>query len=719
VPLRREFTYQTTLPAPPIGCRVKVPFGSRELIGVVSANLENTPLTETDLKSVIEVIDTQPIFTDPNLWTLLIKASHYYHHSLGDVLATALPNALIKGKPAKLEPQKTWQVTELGKTDYATIPARAVRQRQAMQYFIEAANPVSSEELNIQDISASTLRSLANKGWINAQYLSETPAKVTVGQSLTLNDQQRTAVDAINDYQNCFKTLLIDGVTGSGKTEVYLQAIAKQIELGRQVLILIPEIGLTPQTVQRFEQRFANQVGVLHSGLTDGQRLTTWLKAREGILKIIIGTRSAIFTPMKTLGMIIVDEEHDLSFKQQDGLKYSSRDLAILRGQLTNIPVILGSATPSLESLQNALNDRYKHLILTHRASGHPPPALTLLDCKNQPLIEGFSQPLLQAIERHLADQQQVLVFINRRGFAPILMCHKCGWIADCKRCDSYLTLHQGASHSYLQCHHCGHYQKHPDHCPKCHEKELISVGQGTERIEQFLAKRFPDYPIQRIDRDTTRRKQAMSQYIEAAKSGSTRLLVGTQMIAKGHHFPKVTLVAVLDIDGALFSSDFRAPERAAQLLVQVAGRAGRELTQGEVMIQTHHPDHPLLRSLTHLNYQQVAKTLLQERAASLLPPHTHMALIRAESHNKQQALDFLSAAQERLNATNSQLELLGPVACAISRKAGRYRFQLLINATRRSELHPAISQVLPDIENLPLASRVRWSLDIDPQDLL
>ena len=701
-----------------MGCRVKVPFGKQTLIGLVVEQPQQADPAVKNLKAVIEILDQRPVLPQ-NVWQLLLKASQYYHHPLGDTVATALPNALLKGEPCQLKPEVHWQITPQGKAEFDTLSKRAVRLRFAMNQLLQAEAPVQEEQLKHQDITPSTLRSLHSKGWIESFEAGQSATSFVKGSTKTLNDEQQTAHQLISKGADQFSPFLLDGITGSGKTEVYLQAIAERLDNQQQVLVLIPEIGLTPQTLARFEQRFPNQIGVLHSGLTDRQRLNTWLKARAGILRVIIGTRSAIFTPMTNLGLIIIDEEHDLSFKQQEGLRYSSRDLAILRAQMESVPIILGSATPSLESLNNAHTGKSQHLTLSQRATGQKLPQVKLIDCKNQPMTEGFSAPLLKAIAHHLKQGNQVLVFINRRGFAPVLLCHKCGWIADCKRCDSYMTLHQGKASRYLQCHHCGGYQQDCKQCPKCQSVDLFAVGQGTERIEQFLAAKFPDYPIQRIDRDTTRRKDAMQSYIDAAKSGETRLIVGTQMLAKGHHFPKVSLVAVLDIDGALFSSDFRAPERAAQLITQVAGRAGRAEVTGEVLVQTHHPEHSLLQALTQKSFQQLAKDLLLDRTETDLPPASYMAIFRSESHQKQLALDFLTATAQQFSMFDQHLQLMGPVASTMSRKSGRYRFQLLINASQRSTLHNAISEKMPNIESLPLAQKVRWSLDIDPQDLL
>ncbi|WP_205859136.1 primosomal protein N' [Pleionea sediminis] len=719
VPLRRLFTYQVAQPGAYIGRRVKVPFGKQELIGIIVDQPNTTDLPENKLKPANLIIDEHPVIPQNTLWDLIFKVSQYYHHSLGDCFATALPNALMKGESCTLSPEIFWSITPTGVEAKTSLSKRAVKQQKALTYLENENHPVNQDELKHVEISTATLKTLLEKGWVEKHLITPKAPKITTGEKKSLNKEQLEAYKEVTSTNDQFVATLLEGITGSGKTEVYLQVIEEQLNTNRQVLILIPEIGLTPQTLKRFEQRFPGHVGVIHSGLTDKQRLNTWLKAREGALRIIIGTRSAIFTPLKWPGMIIIDEEHDLSFKQQDGLRYSSRDIALLRGQMENIPVLLGSATPSLESLNNALSGKYRHIKLTQRATGQSLPTIKLLDCKNQPMIEGFSQPLLKSIESHIQAGNQVLVFINRRGFAPVLLCHQCGWIADCTRCDSYMTLHQSKHNEYLQCHHCGRYQNKIHNCPKCNSTELVSVGQGTERIEKFLSDRFPNISLQRIDRDTTRRKDSMKNYIEAAKKGETQLLVGTQMIAKGHHFPKVTLVAILDIDGALFSSDFRAPERAAQLITQVAGRAGRAERKGEVVVQTHHPEHSLLQALLQNDYHQLATKLLADRNEAQLPPHTYVALFRSESTNKDSAYEFLAFVKQNFSQFMNQLEVLGPVASTISRKAGRFRFQLLLNSPSRKALHSAINERMDEIEQSSLASKVRWSLDIDAQDLL
>ncbi len=721
VPLRRLFDY-TAKSSIAIGSRVQVPFGSRTLVGWVVEISEQSDFSVERLKPISCVIDEEPLIS-PSLFRFIAQCAHYYQHSLGEAIATALPTKLTSLEPAELAPEWSWQITELGISQIGQLPSRSTRQISALKFLDSLERAAELNDLKAHDIELTTLKGLIDKGWVIRKKLNRTNKQN--GQlnkpSLTLTDEQRHAVDAITGSLNHFQCFLLYGITGSGKTEVYLNAIAKVVAEGKQALVLIPEIGLTPQTVKRFSARFS-EVGFMHSGLTDKQRQIVYLKARRGDFSVIIGTRSAVFAPLENIGLIVIDEEHDNSFKQQDGLRYSSRDMAILRAHQLNIPIVLGSATPSLESFENVKQQKTERLNLTQRATGQQLPLIHLVDCRNQPLTEGLSPITLTKIQKHLDNNNQVLIFINRRGFAPVLLCHHCGHIAECKRCDAHLTLHQSKSHqaqaAYLQCHHCGQYKKNINQCRQCHSTELIALGQGTERIEEFIVKQFPKAKVERIDRDTTRRKGSMERMVSDAKSGHTDILIGTQMLAKGHHFPQVALTVILNIDGGLFSSDFRSPEKMAQLVTQVAGRAGRGEIEGEVIIQTHHPEHPMFHWLKQNDYWQLATQLAEERQQAFLAPTSYMALFRAESHNKKLAEQFLMEVSTFLGQ-HASIELMGPVASTISRKQGRYRFQLLLNCGSRKDLHQAIAQHLPSIEALKSAQKVRWSLDIDPQDLL
>ena len=530
-----------------------------------------------------------------------------------------------------------------------------------------------------------------------------------------LNPAQQTAAAEIIGALAGYKAFLLDGVTGSGKTEVYLEAIAAAVASGRQALVLLPEINLTPQTLARFRARFGS-VAAFHSGLSDGERLATWLAARDGTAPVIVGTRSAAWLPLKAPGLIVVDEEHDASFKQHEGFRYSARDLAVVRAQRAKVPVVLGSATPSLESLHNAAQDRYAHLRLPERAGTARHPSMKLLDIRSRRLVEGLSDLLLDAVKRHLTAGGQVLLFLNRRGYAPTLMCHDCGTPEACKRCDARMTLHGDRR---LVCHHCGAERPVPKQCSHCGSQSFGAVGQGTERIEQALTELFPDAGVARVDRDSTRRKGSMEKLLGEVQSGERRLLVGTQMLAKGHDFPNVTLVGVLDADQGLFSSDFRASERMAQLIIQVAGRAGRADKPGEVLIQTHQPDHPLLNNLVREGYGSFAASALAERRIAGLPPYAALALLRAEAPASAAPTAFLEAARELLAARRIQgVQLLGPAPAPMERRAGRYRAHLLLQAGQRAPLQNLLAAALPELDGLKQARKVRWSIDVDPVSL-
>lgn len=533
---------------------------------------------------------------------------------------------------------------------------------------------------------------------------------------IQLNEYQRDAVDAITK-QKGFQTFLLAGVTGSGKTEVYLHCIDKVLSENKQALVLVPEIALTPQTVERFQKRFNVSVELIHSNLTDKARMQTWLKARYGTAAIIIGTRSAIFTPLLNPGMIILDEEHDQSFKQQSGFRYSARDLAVMRGQIEKIPVILGSATPSLESLYNAQRNRYHLLRLPNRAGDALSPDIKIIDLRNRTLESGLSETLLKAMDMHLSQHGQVMLFLNRRGYAPTILCHSCGWIMLCHRCDARLTLHYNPERLY--CHHCGTSKAPPRICPECHQSELISLGSGTERLEEILKKRFPQHDIVRIDRDSTRKKGSMKDKLKKIHDSQADILIGTQMLAKGHHFSNLTLVAIVDADSGFFSADFRSLERMAQLLVQVSGRAGREKS-GEVFIQTHHPSNPFLQILLQKGYTEFANVLLNEREHAGMPPFAHMALLRAEAIQSSLPMQFLQDVKKILTKQkNNPVEIYGPVPATMERKAGKYRVQLLLQSSQRSILHSAIKPLMSELSNLPSSRRVRWSLDVDPQEII
>lgn len=721
VPLDKCFDY--LIPNylyPVVGGRVSVPFGRQTLTGIVTALVNTSDFPIEQLKPIKACLDSQPVWPTP-LYQLLIWCSQFYQYPLGDTFSLALPSLLRKGKEASFASLKQWHITDSGKDQLSVGFGRAHLQAKVMRLLEKAPAPHSV--MIEEEVSSSTLKTLQDKGWISATYTQPTtsrwPAEIENEQyKPKLNEEQAIAIATVNNVQG-FGCYLLDGVTGSGKTEVYLSLIKPVLDKGQQALILVPEIGLTSQTIQRFKRRFNVPVEVIHSGLNDTERLNAWLSARDKQAGIVIGTRSALFTPFANLGIIIVDEEHDASYKQQDTLRYHARDVAVMRAHKDNIPIVLGSATPALETLHNVQTGKYHYLTLTKRAGNAQAATHKVLDIKGLYLEGGLSAPLMAEMRRHLNAGNQVMLFLNRRGFSPALMCHECGWIAECKRCDAYYTFHQGSQE--MRCHHCGSQKPVIHQCDGCGSTQLVSVGVGTEQLEKQLEIQFPEFKTLRIDRDSTRRKGSLESALESIRKGEYQILIGTQMLAKGHHFPNVTLVGLIDVDGSLYSSDFRASERLAQLFIQVAGRSGRASKPGEVLLQTHHPEHALLQSLLHKNYHHFAQAALQERKMALLPPFTHLSLIRAESNQNEATENFLRQVRHTLEAHplfDETCMVLGPMPAPLSKRAGKYRWQLLLQVEARSKMQRILASSKPAIQLLPLAKKVRWSLDIEPQDL-
>ena len=695
------------------GARVQVPLGKRIVVGMVVAISSESALPPGRLRRARRLLDAEPLVSE-ELMALAGWASRYYHHPLGEVYSTLLPTLLRQGRDAHIAEVRSWQITPLGQAVDPHALARAPRQAYILRLLAGRREGASEAELRRAGVEGTTLRALAAKGWIAVHQ----PAAQGTGakRRVELNAEQQHAARTLSGAMGGYGAFLLEGVTGSGKTEVYLEAIADAIGRGTQALVLVPEIGLTPQLIERLGRALEAPVIALHSGLADGERAQAWLKASRGLAPVIVGTRSAVFTPLARPGLIVLDEEHDASFKQQDGFRYHARDLAVWRAQHLGIPVVLGSATPSLESLHNAARGRYVRLELQRRAAGAQPPRLGVLDLRKQPMTGGLSGALINTMRRHLEAGHQVLLFLNRRGFAPTLTCHECGWVAECARCDANLTYHK--SGEKLRCHHCGAECSMPRQCGKCHSEALIVVGHGTERVEQTLSSRFPEYHIARIDRDSTRRKGELERVLSEAQHGHSRILIGTQMLAKGHHFPRVTLVGILNVDGALYSADFRTGERLAQLVIQVAGRAGRAEQPGEVVLQTHHPDHPLLRILIDQGYRAFAEFALAERRATQLPPYAHLALLRAEAGPAETPLAWLESARVAGAPLPAGIELWGPVPAPMEKRAGRYRAQLLVHALARSTLHAFLDEWMPKLAALPAARKVRWSVDVDPLEM-
>lgn len=709
VPIRRSFQYWAPSFNARPGIRVRVPFGTRKLVGIILSSSED-PVTDVErIKPVLEIIDLEPIFS-----TTLIKicnwAANYYLHPIGEVYFTAMTSKLRRGLPVSKQ-EAFLAVTQTDKNQAAQSLQRAPRQNKIWQ-LIKGQSLIRRSDLKALNLTPGALEPLIKKGLLAwqksaAQAPSTSPLK---HPGLDLNRHQQIAISNIKDPG----THLLYGVTGSGKTEVYLQLIEKTLRNGQQALILVPEISLTPQTLGRFEQRFAVPIVTLHSGLTEHQRSTNWIACYNGSAAIIIGTRSSVFAPMLRPGLIVVDEEHDISYKQQDGFRYSARDIAVIRGRWENIPVVLGSATPSLESLHNVRLGKYQLSSLPERATGAEREQYQLIDTRFTNSRSFLDKPMTDAIGKALQSGNQILIMINRRGYAPVLYCSECQWIAPCEHCDARLTVHQ--KQAVLRCHHCGFQTDLPKICANCRQHSLTPVGEGTQRIEESLNNLFPDYPVLRVDSDSTKSKHAMQDLFDQINLGKPAILVGTQLLAKGHHFGHVTMVVVLELDSGLMSSDYRSLEKIGQLIVQAGGRSGRESKKGKVFLPTAFPEHRELNQLTQKDYLEFADTLLTQRQQYRLPPFYFHAIVRAESRNRNKALQYLDNLR-KATANADSTEILGPVLPAMEKRVGYYRAQLLIVSNHRGELHRAMLQIIKVAERIK-ASTVRWSLDVDPYDL-
>lgn len=713
VPLAQSFDYlpPQDFPDRPIapGTRVLVPFAGRERVGIALGTDPQSSIARDRLKPITTVLDEAPLVSGELLETLL-WLSRYYHHPLGEVLEAALPVGLRSARP--IPPMGE---AALALVDGTTADVRPGSASAALLTLL-AGGPMTLRRL---DAALPKWRSAAahlrRRGLLIPVRVQERELPRVRVAPPPLTPEQRVAIDGIAASFDSFATFLLEGITGSGKTEVYLGLAEQVLARDRQVLLLVPEIGLTPQLLRRVRERLMAPVHVLHSGLADGERTRAWLAAASGDPCVVLGTRSAIFTPLPRAGLIVVDEEHDGSYKQQDGLRYSARDAALVRGKALGVPVVLGSATPALESIANVESGRYRRLHLSSRPAAAREPSFHCIDLRGKPLREGLAPELIEAVRACVARGEQALLFRNRRGYAPVLACHACGWHADCARCDKPLTWHRGAAR--LRCHHCGSEQRIPAQCPSCENAVLAPLGFGTERIEQTLTALFPQVPVIRVDRETTRPRGALEDLLGQLQPDRPAILVGTQMLAKGHDLPNLTLAALIGVDAGLFSVDFRAGERLAQLLVQVAGRAGRARKPGSVWLQTHHPDHPLLRGVLHHGYMHVAQSLLAERKAASLPPFAHLALLRAEAKTWAPVAAFLEHAHS-LAVAPAAVSLLGPLPAPMPRRAALLRGQLLLSSEQRRDLHDVLRRLLPPLRAAPLARRVRWSLDVDPLDL-
>jgi primosomal protein N' (replication factor Y) (superfamily II helicase) len=721
-PLRALFDYHCPSPRAPrglVGCRVLVPFGRGTRVGVVVAVTASSTILSTKVKDVLEILDDAPLI-ERALIDLATWAVDYYHCPPGEVFEALLATELRHGKPLREVQIATWEITDAGRTALTTGTALGPRQREMLG--LVAQHPHSRDQLLAAGLTTLRVASdCVRRGWLRTALAVEVAATPAIHEErfLNLNAEQAAAIGILRAGRG-YRTCVLHGITGSGKTEIYLHLVRDVLQKTGQALVLIPEIGLTEQLVKRFEERFGAAVAVIHSGLSERARATVWQRCRAQKIRVLVGTRSAVWMPLPNLQLIVVDEEHDASYKQQEGIRYSARDLAVVRAHRQGILIVLGSATPSLESLANCARGKYQYVEILSRARGAKLPQIQVLDVRGLQLEAGISEPLQRAVRECAARGEQSLLFLNRRGFAPIVLCHHCGWIASCPRCDARLVLHQ--EQQRLRCHHCGTERKinaaFPEH--PCGElTEYASLGVGTEQLERAFPKLFPGLRAIRIDRDSIRRKGQLEEAFTKVSAGEVDILVGTQMIAKGHDFSNVTLVGIVDGDSGLLATDFRAEERFVQLVLQVAGRAGRGERPGVVLIQSHHPQHSVFNFLCRGSYRDFAQHALQERAAAELPPHTSLVLLRAEATERTLPLRFLNQLATALKRTlPAAVSIGGPVPALMERRIGKFRANLLLTAEDRAVLADAIRQLLAHIERMPLANKLRWSLDVDAHEI-
>lgn len=713
VPLRTTFDYHCSTFTPIIGARVEVPWGKTTKTGIITDIKSQSSYPKQKIKHAISCLDEAAIIS-PALMSLIQWASDYYHHPIGEVLVGTLCPNLRHGKAAQIKPTYTYALTQLGTKalENSTTLARAPKQ-QALLKLIEKQPQQELSHYTSQGFNREQIKTLQAKGYINAQEQAETNTpSIADDMFLPLNEEQKHAYESISALSS-FSTHLIYGITGSGKTEIYMHWIRDMLNCDQQILVLVPEIALTPQTQHRFEKRFPNATVMIHSKLSPTQQLKAWWKSQHLKASIILGTRSALFYPIPKLGGIIIDEEHDLSYQQTEGFRYNARDTAIMRAKLENVPIALGSATPSIESYYNAMQKRFHLIHIKSRAGGAKLPQVHIIDTKKHPLTNGFSKPLIDRMRHYLDQKKQVLLFLNKRGFAPVVFCPECGFQAMCTYCDAKMTFHQAAHQ--IHCHHCGHRKSAPDKCPSCQFPDIIHLGLGTEQIHQHCQYLFPQHKIIRIDSDTIKRPSHLNDALALIKNKQVDIVIGTQMMAKGHHFDHMNLVAILDIDQGLFSSAFQALEHTAQLITQVSGRSGRGTSEGEVILQTKQPQHPILISASQHNYTACLEHLLFERKHMQLPPFSYLSSIEIQGEKKSQVSTLLKKCQAWLKAHgHPSCEYYGPVDALLKRKMNRHHMHLYIQSTTRQAIHHSIKALLQTTILTQPSQKIRWFINID-----
>jgi len=719
LPLHRVFDYRIAPnDAALAGTRYRLPFGNGVKTGVL---LETSDVSELDpgrIKPVKERLDHEAII-DGHMLALARWMSDYYLQSFGEVVFQCLPGYLRGLRPYEPIRVKRWCLVKSDPALVAGLKRRSPRQFEICDALLKQPSGLTAIQLKQINpnwhavVKALEVRQLVCWEWMEKPALEASPDGIP-----ELSHEQHECLAELEPRLDRFAVHLLDGITGSGKTEIYLRLIQGRLALGLQVIYLVPEIGLTNQLIERVEQRFGECFAISHSGLTEFQRYQAWDRFRRGEVRIMLGTRSSLFSQCEALGLIIIDEEHDQSYRQQDGVRYHARDVAIKRAQMLAIPIVLGSATPSLETIANCARDTYFRYRLDRRPTRFAPPSIQLIDVRNSRFEFGCTAQTFTHIERHLAQAGQVLMYLNRRGFAPVVMCHECGWQSLCQNCDARLTLHQSVQ--TLLCHHCGYAQAVPKACPECAHTEIKHYGIGTEQLEQGLIQRYPDTTVLRIDRDVIASRAALKSRLQQLQSGEPCILIGTQMIAKGHDYPAITLSVILDADQALFSASYRSSERLAQTLFQVSGRSGRGDREGEAIVQTRFPDHPLMQALSQRNYRDIASDLLQERRLLGFPPFARVVMFRADAIELKAALARLEDIRAVLESAPGfdALSCVGPMPALMTRRVGRYRGQLALIAQDYQALRSVLQQAMPALEQLAASARVSWSIDVDPPDL-